>query len=79
MRFFITGDKHGDWESIYDWAIRFGFDQDPNICVIILGDAGLFWNSPMMSQAMIDYHEQHFKFNIWFIDGNHEKFKILYK
>lgn len=79
MRFFITGDKHGDWESIYDWAIKFGFDQDSNVCVIILGDAGLFWNLLTRSKAMIDYHEQYFKFNIWFIDGNHENFKILYK
>lgn len=77
MRFFITGDKHGNLEPIYSWIKRMDFNRE-DIGVIILGDAGICWrNDKIDMAAAIGYHEDKYNFHLYFIDGNHENFKIL--
>lgn len=78
MRWFVTGDTHGDWSKIWDWLIRMNFDQNKNINVIILGDAGLYWKFDKKdAESIIKHHENNFKAHIFFLDGNHENFDIL--
>ena len=77
MKFFVTGDTHGDLNRIYDWVNRFNFDNE-NISIIILGDAGICWRKDKKDiEEKIYFHENNYNFHIWFIDGNHENFDIL--
>ena len=77
MKFFVTGDCHGNLNRIYDWINRFNFDNE-NISIIILGDAGICWRKDKKDmEEKIYFHENNYNFHIWFIDGNHENFDIL--
>lgn len=80
MRYFVTGDKHGDLEEIYYWVKRMGFEHNAEIGVIILGDAGILWRDDWTDAAsIIANHEADYDFHIYFIDGNHENFNIIKK
>ena len=46
--------------------------------VIILGDCGIFWRKDDSdAKSFITYFERYYKFNLYFIDGNHERFPSL--
>lgn len=46
--------------------------------VIILGDCGIFWRKDGSdAKSFISYFERYYKFNLYFIDGNHERFPSL--
>lgn len=78
MRWFVTGDTHGDWSRIWNWLDKMDFTRDESISVIILGDAGLFWrNDKKDANEIIKHHEENYNVHIYFLDGNHENFKIL--
>lgn len=78
MRWFATGDVHGDWFRIWHWLEKMDFAQDENIAVIILGDAALYWNpSKFDAERIIKRHEENYKAHIYFLDGNHENFDLL--
>ena len=76
-RFFVTGDIHGNLTRIWDFINKIDINnEDCNI--IIAGDAGLCWRKDKKDlEVHITFHESKFKTHIWFIDGNHENFKIL--
>lgn len=77
MRWFVTGDKHGDWRPIYRWIDRMNFNNE-DISIIILGDAGICWRKDKTDMlSVINYHERYYKTHIYFIDGNHENFDVL--
>ena len=72
-----TGDTHGDWNRIYDFIDKHKLNEE-STGIVILGDAGLFWqNNKKDAQEKIAYHEAFNFFHIFFIDGNHENFKLL--
>lgn len=77
MRWFITGDTHGDLDRIYNWINRMNFNNfDTNI--FIAGDAGICWRKDKRDlKQTIQFHEDNYNFHIWFIDGNHENFDVL--
>lgn len=51
-----------------------------NDYIIVLGDMGLFWrNDKKDSKAFIQDFESKFNFNLYFVEGNHENFKLLNK
>ena len=77
MRFFITGDTHGELDRVYNWIDRMNFNNF-DINIIIAGDAGICWRKDKKDlKQIIDFHENNYDFHIWFIDGNHENFDIL--
>ena len=77
MRWFITGDTHGNFERIYNWIEKMDFNNI-DINIIIAGDAGACWRKDKKDlNQIIQLHESNYNFHIWFIDGNHENFDIL--
>jgi UDP-2,3-diacylglucosamine pyrophosphatase LpxH len=74
---FVTGDKHGDLTEIIDFVQRFELNKDDSI--IVLGDMGMCWRK--------DKKDLKYNVDLWtvrgngvklyFIDGNHENFRIL--
>ena len=76
-RFFITGDIHGDLTRIWEFIDKIDINYE-NCNIIIAGDAGLCWRHDKADLARnILLHESNYKTHIWFIDGNHENFKVL--
>lgn len=76
MAVFITGDCHGDMRKIYNFAEKMDLGLDDHI--IVLGDMGIFWRHDKAdAKVIIKDFEARFNFNLYFIDGNHENFKIL--
>lgn len=76
MAVYITGDCHADFTKIYTFADR--MDLGPDDYIIVLGDMGLFWrNDKRDANVVIKDFEARYNFNLYFIDGNHENFKIL--
>lgn len=85
MGVYVTGDIHGNPErlgvhSFYEQKefIKNRENQDDNI-VIILGDAGLIWDSIKNKQEeyWLNWLENK-PFTTVFVDGNHENFNRLY-
>ena len=77
LRWFITGDIHGDLQRIWDFIDKIDIN-DENCNIIIAGDAGLCWRHDKQDLARnLILHETKYKTHIYFIDGNHENFKIL--
>lgn len=74
---FVTGDKHGDLTEIIDFIQR--FELNKNDSIIVLGDMGICWRK--------DKKDLKYNVDLWtargngvklyFIDGNHESFRIL--
>lgn len=76
MAVYVTGDCHQDMRKIYTFAER--MDLGPDDYVIVLGDMGIFWRHDKAdAKVIIKDFEARFNFNLYFIDGNHENFKIL--
>lgn len=76
MAIFLTGDCHADFRKIYNFADRMELNE--NDYIIVLGDMGLFWrNDRKDADIFIRDFEERCNFNLYFIDGNHENFKIL--
>lgn len=76
MAIFVTGDCHGDFIKILSFADKMQLTE--NDYVIVLGDMGLFWHyDKKCTNEFIKYFENNYKFNLYFIDGNHENFTLL--
>ena len=76
MSVFVTGDCHGDFRKIYAFADK--MELGPNDYIMVLGDMGLFWRHDRRdANYFINDFEYEFDFNLYFVDGNHENFKIL--
>lgn len=76
MAVYVTGDCHQDMRKIYTFADR--MDLGPDDHVIVLGDMGIFWRHDKAdAKVIIKDFEARYNFNLYFIDGNHENFKIL--
>lgn len=76
MAIFLTGDCHADFRKIYNFADRMELNE--NDYIIVLGDMGLFWrNDRKDADVFIRDFEERYNFNLYFVDGNHENFKIL--
>lgn len=76
-RLFGTGDTHGDISRIILFIHR--IELSCGDAVIIFGDAGIFWrNDKKDAKQIIEYWEEYCNgVDLYFIDGNHENFKIL--
>ena len=49
-----------------------------NDYIIVLGDMGLLWRHDMKdANSFIDFFEKNYKFNLYFIEGNHSNYKLL--
>lgn len=76
MAVFVTGDCHQDMRKIYAFADKMELGSDDYI--IVLGDMGIFWRHDKAdANVIIKDFEARYNFNLYFIDGNHENFKIL--
>lgn len=76
MAVYVTGDKHQRFDSLWFFADRMKLTEQDYI--IVLGDMGLFWRHDKKdANEIIKYFEKNYKFNLYFIDGNHENFKLL--
>jgi len=79
-RFFITGDKHQDYQDIDDFLTRFPELDTEDTTILVLGDMGLCWRKDKKdAKYLTKLYEEKYKANLWFIDGNHENFDILGK
>ena len=57
----------GDFTRVLDFANKMELTEQDY--VIILGDAGLFWrNDRKDSDTFINFFEENYKFNLYFID-----------
>lgn len=75
-RVFLTGDKHGDFSSVFNFIEKFelGFGD----WIIILGDAGICWrNDKKDMEEFIKYYESKYEVMLMFVPGNHENWDIL--
>ena len=76
MGLYITGDKHQDYNRLFS-KIELG-KLNENDTIIVLGDMGLFWRHDKKdANEIIKFYEENYTCNLYFIDGNHENFKIL--
>lgn len=76
MAVYVTGDCHQDMRKIYAFADK--MDLGPDDHVIVLGDMGIYWRHDKAdAKVIIKDFEARYNFNLYFIDGNHENFKIL--
>lgn len=75
-RVFLKGDCHGRFDEIVDFIETYSLDEGDYI--IVVGDMALFWrNDRKDADYFINFYEENYKVNLWFIDGNHENFKLL--
>lgn len=75
-RFSLLGDCHGDFRKIYAFADKMALGPDDYI--IVLGDMGLFWRHDRRdANIFIQDFKNRYYFNLYFVEGNHENFKIL--
>lgn len=70
---FVTGDMHGNFKPLYDFADEETVKLTKKDFVIILGDFGV-WNETIENIRKLD---KELPFTILFIDGNHENFPLL--
>lgn len=76
MAVYITGDKHQQYNGLFTFARKMELNE--NDYVIVLGDMGLFWRHDKKdADSFIKYFEENYKFHLYFLDGNHENFKLL--
>lgn len=77
-KIFITGDIHGDLSRVIEFVGRLKLDETNKI--IILGDAGLCWrkNKKDLKYNISLWNEYGRGVHLYFLDGNHENFAILY-
>ena len=77
MRWFVTGDCHGDITKILDFIKKYNLGENDNI--IVCGDMGLFWRKDKKdAEENINKYEQLCNgTNLYWLDGNHENFDII--
>lgn len=76
MAVYVTGDKHQNYYDLFKFADKMELNE--NDYIIVLGDMGLFWRYDRTDALeFINYFEQTYNFNLYFLDGNHENFNIL--
>lgn len=76
MGVYITGDCHGDFRKIYQFAETMKLTEGD--AIIVLGDMGLLWRQDRRdANIFIKDFEDRWKFNLYFVDGNHENFHQL--
>ncbi|MBO7535566.1 MAG: metallophosphoesterase [Bacilli bacterium] len=75
----LTGDKHGDFNSIYWFCEDHAAAMTKDDYIIILGDFGGIWNYKGETKEEIDTLNklENLPCSILFIDGNHENFARL--
>jgi len=82
-RLFLTGDTHGELNRISSKNFKESKILDETDVIIILGDFGLLWWYPENKHYKQTLYNIEWlktkKFNICFIDGNHENFYLLNK
>ena len=68
--FFLTGDCHADFTRFknYDKEIQ----KNPEVAVIILGDAGLNWSLDEHDAQLKNFLSKRYDFRIYCLRGNHE-------
>lgn len=69
--FYITGDTHGSIESLKTFK---GTSEDT---LIITGDFGFVWSGDYKDDFWLDWLEDR-PYRIFFCDGNHENFTVLF-
>lgn len=72
---YVTGDLHGDIERFSTPAMRKLKKGDT---LLVCGDFGFIWNGGKSEEKIIKKLGEK-KYNICFVDGTHENFKILNK
>lgn len=70
---YITGDMHGDFSRFHTPQIRKLKKGDT---LIVTGDFGFLWDDSFEEQKILKILGKK-KFNICFVDGAHENFKLL--
>ena len=74
----ITGDTHGDPERIKDYKEL--YITTPSFDVLsICGDFGYIFRNNKEEKKFLEWIEKNCKFEIWFVDGNHENFDVINK
>ena len=72
---YITGDIHGDLSRLSADKLKFMKIHDT---LIICGDFGFIWDDSKNEDKILRNLGKR-KYNICFVDGTHENFKILNK
>ena len=76
MATYVTGDCHGDFRKIYEFADKMKLKEED--AIIVLGDMGLLWRQDRRdANIFIRDFEDRWKFSLYFVDGNHENFHQL--
>lgn len=70
---YVTGDLHGNFTPLYQFAKEEGKKLTKNDYVIVLGDFGL-WHETL---SKIEELNQTLNYTLLFIEGNHEEFPLL--
>ena len=68
MNFYITGDKHGQFQSILESEVT----KDPNNAIIILGDAGINYYLNKRDDKLKDEITSNSSCQWYIVRGNHE-------
>jgi len=73
---YITGDTHGELKVFINSFIKKKLKKEDTL--IICGDFGFIWNGDEREQRVLN-KIKNLNFNILFLDGRHENFKLLEK
>lgn len=73
----VTGDTHGDKFRLLEYNRIHKENKDFDV-LLICGDFGFLWNNSQQEKDFLDRIEKDFNFEIWFVDGNHENFPLIY-
>ena len=72
---YVTGDMHGDLDRFKSPALKKLKKGDT---LIVCGDFGFVWTGSKAEEKVLKKLSNK-KYNICFVDGTHENFKLLYK
>lgn len=76
MAIFLIGDCHGDFTKIINFADKMKLKE--NDYIIVLGDMGLLWRHDRKdADNFIKFFEKNYNFNLYFVEGNHDNYKLL--
>lgn len=77
MATYCKGDIHGNLYELLDFINRFGLHEGDNI--IVLGDCGIAWRKDRkdLDQNIKLWNEYGNGVKLFFLDGNHENYRIL--
>lgn len=73
----ITGDTHGDKQRMLDYIEAHNKEQNFDI-LMVCGDFGYLFKGDKAEKDFLDKIEDEAKFDIVFVDGNHEAFDEIY-